>query len=40
VICDSRGAIAYLNELAENLVGLDGRLVRGRPLESVLALVH
>lgn len=40
VVCDSRGAIAYLNEIAENLIGLDGRLVRGRPLESVLALVH
>ena len=40
VICDSRGAIAYLNEFAENLVGLDGPLVRGRPLESVLALIN
>lgn len=40
VVCDSRGAIAYLNELAEHLLGLDGRLARGRHLDSVLPLVH
>jgi diguanylate cyclase len=39
VLCDSRGAVAYLNELAELLLGLDGRLVRGRHLDSVLGLV-
>lgn len=40
VVCDSRGTIAYLNELAELLLGLDGRLVRGRDLNSVLTLIH
>ncbi|MGE5152908.1 MAG: putative bifunctional diguanylate cyclase/phosphodiesterase [Bdellovibrio bacteriovorus] len=39
MICDSRGGIAYLNELAELLLGLDGRLVRGRHLDAVLGLV-
>ncbi len=40
VVCDSRGTIAYLNELAELLLGLDGRLIRGRHLDSVLRLIH
>ncbi len=40
VVCDSRGTIAYLNELAELLLGLDGRLIRGRHLDSVLQLIH
>lgn len=39
MVCDSRGSVAYLNELAELLLGLDGRLVRGRHLDRVLALI-
>jgi diguanylate cyclase (GGDEF)-like protein len=40
LVCDSRGSIAYLNERAENLLALDGCLVLGRPLDSVVALIH
>lgn len=40
VLCDSRGAVAYLNELAEHLLCLDGRLARGRHLDSLLPLTH
>ncbi len=38
LVCDASGALAYLNGAAESLLGLDARLITGRPLDTVLQL--
>ena len=36
VICDERGAIAYVDHSAEHLIGVDGGLILGRALDEVI----
>lgn len=38
LVCDGQGALAYLNGAAESLLALDGRLILGRRLDSILHL--
>lgn len=38
VVCDAAGGVSYMNAQAERLLGLDGRLIAGRPVLSVLTL--
>lgn len=38
IVCDASGIVGYMNAQAERLLGLDGGLVVGRPLLSLLLL--
>lgn len=38
IVCDERGCVTYLNDQAERLLRLDGRLVLGRAAASLLPL--
>jgi PAS domain-containing protein len=38
IVCDGLGTIGYMNVQAERLLGLDGGLVVGRPLVSLVLL--